>query len=159
MEKRSEGGKRNMINIQKPRAGFYVTAAALVLSIVGFVLYFKAFEALGYNDDRWVIALTVIAFWSMAFLTVNALFAGDSPFWSCVFYVIIVFALLIALAKFLSACLSPIGIYFTVNMGDMAAYAQGVPRCIAGVACYAVAAICIVVASFMKPTRDRGAKE
>ncbi len=147
-----------MLKLNKPRAGFYLLASAFVLVIGGFVLYFGAFDALSYSDDRWVIALTVIAFWSMAFLLVNSVLAGDKPFWTGVFYVIIVFALMFAFARFLSACLSPIGIYFTVTMGDMEAYALGVPRCIAGVICYVLATVCTIVAAFNKPVKEGGVR-
>ena len=148
-----------MLKIKIPRTGFYLLAAATVLTIVAFVMYFGAFEALSFETDRWVVALTVLAFWSMAFLMINSLFAGDAPFWTSAFYAVTVLALMFSFARMLMACLSPIGIYFTVNMGNMEAYAQGVPRCIAGVACYVVATICVVVSAFFRISKERRADE
>ena len=144
-----------MLKLKVPRTGFYLLLSATVLSAVAFGLYFGAFDALSFGDDKWVIALTVFSFWSMAVLMVNSLFAGDEPSWTGVFYVITVMALLVSMARLLMACLSPIGIYFTVNMGNMEAYALGVPRCIAGVACYLVATICVAVSAFFSPTKER----
>lgn len=144
-----------MLKLKVPRTGFYLLLGATVLSIVAFGLYFGAFDALSYSMDKWVVALTVLAFWSMAFLMINAIFAGDNPAWTGVFYIIAVMTLLVSMARLLMACLSPIGIYFTVNMGDMEAYALGVPRCIAGVACYVVATICISVSAFFCPAKER----
>lgn len=143
-----------MLNIKMPRTGFCLLVASVILSIVGFTLYFGAFDALSFSNDKWVIALNVIAFWSLAFLIVNSIFAGDKPAWTGVFYIIAVVTLLVATARFLMACLSPIAIYFTVNMGNMEAYAIGVPRCIAGVACYFVAVVCITVSAFFAPTKE-----
>lgn len=144
-----------MLKMKMPRTGFYLLVASVVLSIVGFSLFFGAFDALSFADDKWVIALNVIAFWCLAFLMVNSIFAGDEPTWTGVFYIIAVVTLLVAMARFLMACLSPIAIYFTVNMGNMEAYAIGVPRCIAGVACYFIAVVCITVSAFFSPTKER----
>ena len=138
------------MTIKKPSLGFGLLAACCVLAIVGFALYFATFNALGYSQDYWVIAMNVIALWSLLCLLANGLFAGNKPFFMDAFYAIAVFALVFATVKFLSPCLSPIGIYFTVhNMGDVEANAIGVPRAIAGVASYLLSIVCIIVASFV----------
>lgn len=148
-----------MIKIKKPSLGFWLLTAGLVLSIVAFVLYFMTYSALGYNQDYWVIAMMVIAYWSFACLLVNGLLAGNKPFFMDIFFAITAFALVFATIKFLTPCLSPIGIYFTVhNMGDVEANAIGVPRAIAGVVFYVLSVVCVVVASFVnlfkKEARD-----
>jgi len=138
-------------NNVKLGAGFILTAISFILTIVGFILYFTAINAMEYEADRFVVALTIMALWSLIFLIVNSLFVNDKPFWSSIFYIVITFTLFLGFSFFLSSFLSPIGVYFTVNMGDMEKYALGVPRCLAGVICYVLAIITNVVSSFFKP--------
>ncbi len=143
------------LQIKKPFVGFYLLACSLLFTIIGFALYFATFRTFDYQDDRWVIALTIISLYSILFLMINGLLAGDQPFWTGIFHLVITFALVISFANFLIPCLSPIGIYFTVNMGDMETYAIGVPRCLAGVAFYVLAILCNVVSSFFSPVFQR----
>lgn len=138
------------MKIKKPAIGFWLISAGLILSIVAFALYFATYDALGYNQDYWVIAMMVIAFWGFVCLIVNGLLVGNKPFFMDIFFVLVAFALVFATIKFLTPCLSPIGIYFTVhNMGDVEANAIGVPRAIAGVVFYLLSVVCVIVASFM----------
>lgn len=147
------------MKIKKPSLGFWLLTAGLVLSIVAFVLYFMTYDAFGYNQDYWVIAMMVIAFWSLACLIVNGLFAGNKPFFMDVFYAIAVFALVFAMIEFLTPCLSPIGIYFTVhNMGDVEANAIGVPRSIAGVVLFVLAVVCVLIAAFVNLSSKKEAQ-
>lgn len=144
------------IKIKKPSVGFWLLVGGLVLSVVAFILYFMTYNALGYSQDYWVIAMMVIAFWSLACLLVNGLLAGNRPFFMDVFYTIAVFCLVVATIKFLTPCLSPIGIYFTVqNMGDVEANAIGVPRCIAGVTLYVIAISLVIAASFINLSSNK----
>lgn len=146
-------------NNVKLGAGFVLTSISFILTIVGFILYFTAINAMEYEADRFVIALTIMALWSLIFLIVNSLFKNDNPFWTSIFYIVITFTLFLGFSFFLSSFLSPIGVYFTVNMGDMEKYALGVPRCLAGVACYVLAIITNVVSSFFKPfVMEKGAQ-
>ena len=142
----------------KPSVGYVLLAVSFVFAATAFVLYFTTYNALHYEANLYVIALTVIGLWSFGCLLANGLFAKNRPFWMDVFFVIGVFALVLAAILFLSSCLSPIGIYFTVNMGDVEANAAGVPRCLAGVAFYALSAILATVAAFLnfpaKEARD-----
>lgn len=136
--------------IKKPSIGFWFVSAGLALSIVAFALYFSTYKALGYNQDYWVIAMMVIALWGFGCLIVNGLLAGNKPFFMDIFYALVAFALVFATIKFITPCLSPIGIYFTVhNMGDVEANAIGVPRAIAGAVFYVLSVVCVVVASFV----------
>lgn len=138
------------MKLKKPSLGFWFISAGFVLSIVAFALYFATYNALGYSQDYWVIAMMVIALWSFVCLLVNGLLMGNKPFFMDVFYALAAFALVFATIKFLTPCLSPIGIYFTVhNMGDVEANAIGVPRAIAGVVFYLLSVICVIVASFV----------
>ena len=137
------------MKIKKPSLGYWLLTASFLLSIVAFVLYFMTYDALGYSQDYWVIAMMVIALWSLICLRFNGLLAGNKPFFMDVFYVLAAFALVFATIKFITPCLSPIAIYFTVhNMGDVEANAIGVPRAIAGAVFYLLAIVCVVVASF-----------
>ncbi len=138
-----------MIKIKAPRAGFYILAAALVLSIVAFIMYSATFDAFHFVSEKWVIALMIIAIWSITCLLINSLLMGNRPMFVDVLYIIAVFALVIAAIKFITPCLSPIGIYFTVhNMGDVEANAIGVPRSIAGIIIFVLAIVCVVVGAF-----------
>lgn len=144
------------MKMSKPSVGFWLLTAGLLLSVAGFVLYFMTYDALGYNQNYWVIAMMIIAFWSIACLLINGLFAGNKPFFMDIFYAIAVFAVVIAMLQFLTPCLSPIGIYFTVhNMGDVEANAIGVPRCIAGIILFVLAVACLLAAAFVKLVSDK----
>ncbi len=135
--------------IKKPSVGFYLSLASLVFAIVACVLYFLTYDALHFTD-RWVTALTFIGLWSLVFLTVSALVTGNKPFYVDIFYVIAAFTLTVAALKFLVPCLSPIGIYYTVTMGDMESYAVGVPRCIACCVFFVVSVVCLIVSAFFR---------
>lgn len=142
-----------MIKLKKPSVGFYLLIAAFVLSIVAFVFYFLTYSALGYSQNRWVIGMMIVCFWSFICLLAHALLGDGKPFWMDIFYIFAVFGLTISTILFLTPCLSPIGIYFTVgNMGDVEANAIGVPRCIAGVVFYILAIICAITAAFFNLT-------
>ena len=142
------------LKLRIPGVGFILLALAFIFTIVGFVLYFQTFDIFHYQQSKITIATTIISLWGMLFLIINALFKGDNPDAFNVFYLINAFALVFAFSYFLIPCLSPIGIYFTVNMGDMETYALGVPRCITGCVFYVLAMILNVCASFFKPTLD-----
>lgn len=147
------------MKLKKPSVGFWLTLVCFVFAIVAFVLYFTTFKALNYENNLWVIALSIIALWSMLCLLVNGLLAGNKPFFMDIFYVLAVFSLVLAMILFLSDCLSPIGIYFTVhNMGDVEANAAGVPRCIAGVAFYSVSFLMMIIAGFLKLMSEKKVK-
>lgn len=144
-----------MIKIAKLRAGFYILAAALLLSIAAFVVYNLTFDAFHYVTDRWIVALMIIVIWSIVCLLISSLFMGDKPLYIDALYIIAMFALVIAFIKFLTPCLSPIGIYFTVhNMGDVEANAIGVPRSIVGIVIYVLAIICLVVGAFFGRSKN-----
>ena len=148
------------MKIKKPSIGFWLVTASFLLSIVAFVLYFMTYSALGYNQEYWVIAMMIFAFWSFACLLVNGILVGNKPFFMDVFYALATFALVFATIKFITPCLSPIGIYFTVhNMGDVEANAIGVPRAIAGVVLYLLAIVCVVVASFMNLSKKEAVND
>ncbi len=143
-----------MIKIKAPRAGFYILAAALLLTIVAFIMYAVTFDAFHFVSDKWVVALMIIAIWSICCILINSLFMGNRPMFVDALYIIAIFALVIAAVKFFTPCLSPIGIYFTVhNMGDVEANAIGVPRSIAGIAVYVVAIVCVVVGAFFSTSK------
>lgn len=138
-----------MNKLKKPHIGFIFMALAFVLTIVAFSMSFVVYGIFGYAVNRWGVFLAVAAFWLTGFLLVNALFAGERPFWVSLLYVGVCVALTFAAILFIQPCLAPMGIYFTVgNMGDVEANAAGVPRAIVTVVLYVVALLCMVVAAF-----------
>ena len=140
-------------------AGFYLLLASLILTIVGFIYFFLTFNTFSYSYDKFVIALTIIAIYGTLFLLINGFLAGDRPRLVSIFYVINVFALMISFAYFLIPCLSPIGILFTVSMGDMETYAKGVPLCFVGVGCYVIAVILTVIAAFFPMIKKKAGEQ
>ena len=141
------------MKIKLPSIGLILLSVATIFTIVGFILYFSTFSVFNYQQSKVTIACTIMSLWGMIFLIVNGLFAGEKPVAFNIFYIINCFALAFAFSYFLIPCLSPIGVYFTVNMGDMETYALGVPRCIAGCVFYVLALILNIVASFFKVTK------
>ena len=143
-----------MIKIKQPRAGFILLAVTLHFVVASFIMYSATFNALRLLSDKWVIALMIIAIWSIVALLVNSLISGDRPLFADALYIIAMFALVIAFIKFLTPCLSPIGIYFTVhNMGDVEANAIGVPRSIAGIVLFVLTFILLIVSAFFMRTK------
>ena len=141
------------MKLNKPSIGFILLSIATIFTVVGFILYFSTFSVFNYQQSKITIACTIIALWSMISLIINSLFANDKPTLFNIFFLINVFALAFAFSYFLIPCLSPIGIYFTVNMGDMETYALGVPRCLAGCAFYVISILLNIVASFFTLTK------
>lgn len=140
------------LKIKIPGIGFVLLFISLIFTLIGFGLYFRTFSIFHYLESRITIAGTIIALWGTVFLLINSLFSKDNPIYLNVLYLTNVFALAFAFAYFLIPCLSPIGIFFTVNMGDMETYALGVPRCIAGCVFYVLALLSNILASFFSPS-------
>lgn len=140
------------LKIRKPGAGFFLLAVSLLLTIIGFCYFFSSYNVFGFVYSRTVIALTIIAMWSMLVLMGCALYGGERPLWLAAFYLVTVFCLAVSAIEFIKPGLGNIATYFTVNMGDMETYAVAVPRTITGVALYAVATLFALVASFFRAT-------
>ena len=137
------------------RAGFYLFIVAIIALAIGFASFLQAYEVFGYQTERWGISLTALSLWLMAFMIFNAFYGGNNPKWTWVIYAVITLFLIIAMIEFLTPCLSPMGIYFTVNnMGDVEANAIGVPKAIVGIVFYIISVLSIAVASFMKTVKD-----
>ncbi len=149
-----------LLTVKRPRAGFYITAAALVTAVVAFIMYFLTFDAFHYVTDRLVTALMILTIWSLVCLIVCGLLFGDEPFYIDVLRVAAVFCMTLATLKFLLPCLSPIGIYFTVhNMGDVEANAIGVPRSIVCVVFCVITVILMTVSAFFSAAKPKAAKK
>lgn len=141
--------------IKKCRAGVYLILIAVVAVSIGFVSFLKAYDVFGYKTERWGISMTAIGIWLLAFMVFNAFYGGNKPIWTWSIYVVVTFFFALSMIRFLTPCLSPIGIYFTVNnMGDVEANALGVPKAIVGVVCYLIAIISVIVSSFFKAVKD-----
>ncbi len=139
--------------LKKPGVGFILLSLSLVFIIVAFILFLKTYAIFEYDTNRWAITASILAIWFLVFILVNSLFKGDNPFWIVLIYGIITFLLTFAVVKFISPCFAPIGIYFTVIMGNVEQILAGVPRALAGAACYLVSILLILVASFLPSMR------
>lgn len=145
--------------LKKPGIGFYLTVGSLLFAVLAFIMYVVTFSAFHYTTDRWVTALLIIALWCEICLVVNAVLSGDKPFCMDIFYIGGIFALTVCAIKFLIPCLSPIGIYFTVNnMGDVEANALGVPRAIVCLIFFVISIVTLAVASFFNASAKQEVK-
>lgn len=134
----------------RPGAGTILLLASLVLLCVGFGFYFACFDALGYQQDRFVIAFSIIAMWIILALIVTDYIDAERPIYVTAVGLFYCFLVLFAFSRVLIPCLSPIGILFTVNMGDKEAFALGVPRCFASCGCYALSALTFLLSYFFR---------
>jgi hypothetical protein len=99
--------------------------------------------------------MTFIAIWGLAFMCINTLIVGEKPFWVSYINVLTPFLILLSAILFISPCLSPIGIYFTVgNMGNVEANAVGVPSVIRGVIFYMIGIIALIVSAFFPAVKE-----
>lgn len=140
------------LKIKKPGVGFYLLAASMLFTVIGFCYFFSSYDVFGFVYSRTVIALTVLALWSMTVLLASALYNGERPLWLAAFYLITVFGLAVSAVEFIKPGLGNIATYFTVNMGDMETYAVAVPQTITGVVMYVVAAVLAIASSFFRIT-------
>lgn len=140
------------LKIKKPGVGFYLLAASMLFTVIGFCYFFSSYNVFGFVYSRTVIALTVLALWSMTVLLASALYNGERPLWLAAFYLITVFGLAVSAVEFIKPGLGNIATYFTVNMGDMETYAVAVPQTITGVVMYVVAAVLAIASSFFRIT-------
>lgn len=140
------------LKIKKPGIGFYLLAASMLFTVIGFCYFFSSYSVFGFVYSRTVIALTVLALWSMTVLLASALYNGERPLWLAAFYLITVFGLAVSAVEFIKPGLGNIATYFTVNMGDMETYAVAVPQTITGVVMYVVAAVLAIASSFFRIT-------
>lgn len=141
--------------IKKCRAGVYLLLLAVVAAAIGFASFLTAYDIFGYKTERWGISMTAMGLWLSAFMVFNAFYGGNKPKWTWALYVFVTFFFTLSMIRFLTPCLSPIGIYFTVNnMGDVKANALGVPKAIIGAVFYLVAIISVIASSFFKTVKD-----
>jgi hypothetical protein len=131
-----------------PHIGFYLLIASLVCLIVAYILSIATFNAFSYDVNKFVLVLPIFASIIIILEIAMSFIDKDKPFWTrgidLLFSVFVIFAF----ANLLIPFLTPIGIYFTVNMGDTETYAIAIPRCIAGCIFYVVSAIIFVASSF-----------
>ena len=142
-----------MTKMKKPGIGFILLSLSLVCVIVAFVLYLKTYSIFEYDTNRWGISCTILAIWFLLFININGLFKGEKPFWTSIIYGVVISLLVVAVTQFINPCLAPMGIYFTVIMGNVEQILAGVPRAIAGAVFYVVAIVLILVSSFLPLNR------
>lgn len=142
-----------------PSVGFYLLAVSFVTLIVGYILSFATFNAFGYTLNRFVIIFPIFAMIITILNLVTSFLDERRPFWASILDLGYSSLTLLSFAHLLIPFLTPIGIYFTVNMGDMETYAIGVPKCITGCVFYLVSTILFVAASFFKNWKVKSASE
>lgn len=143
-----------MNTFKQLKRGFYLLLVSLIFAIAAFIMNFSTFDAFHYENDRYIIALMIISFWCLLCIIITSVINHKEGKIIDVLYLIAIFAITIALVKFLIPCLSPIGIYFTVhNMGDVEANAIGVPRSIITISLFVISIATLISSSFF-PVRE-----
>ncbi len=135
-------------SIPIPGVGSILQLLSLILLVVGFIFYFACWSAFGYGQDRFVIAFTILAIWVSILMLATDFFDAKRPIWVASIGLVYCFFVLFSFGRILAPCISPIGILFTVNMGDMETYAIGVPRCFVSIGGYLLSALFFVASSF-----------
>jgi hypothetical protein len=140
---------------EKLNVGFFLAVFALIFTVLAGVLFYRTYTVFGYVLNRWVFTLTLLSAWGLLMSLVNAVAVGERPYWFTFIHVFISFFLMMALILFIKPCLSPIGIYFTVNMGDVETNAVGVPLSLEAAGAYALAFFCNLLVAFFGTTKPR----
>ncbi len=133
-----------------PFVGFYLYVASFIVLLVAYIIALSTFNAYSLSPDRFVIIFPLFAMWIIVVQIVMSFVDKNKPAWFNAIDLLFCFLVLFAFGKLLIPFLTPIGIYFTVNMGDMETYAIVVPRCIAGCVLFVVSSLLFVVGSFFK---------
>lgn len=142
-----------------PYVGFGAYIIALGLLIAGFILSILTFKVFGYDVDRFVIVLPILAAWILIVQLTMSFVDKDKPVWTNIIDIAYCVLVLFALAKTLIPFLTNIATYYTVAMGDMGTFAIGVPRCITACVLFAVSCIFFIVGSFFKVVIRTGDKQ
>ena len=142
-----------------PFVGFYLYIVAFVILLVAYILALTTFSAYSLSPDRFVVIFPLFAMWIIIVQVVMSFIDEDKPFWLNTIDLLFCFLVLFAFGRLLIPFLTPIGIYFTVNMGDLETYAIVVPRCIAGCVLFAVSCIVFITGSFFKVAIIKEGKE
>ena len=133
-----------------PFVGFYLYVLSLVLLIVGYVISMSAFQAFSLDVDRFVLIFPIFAMWIIIVQVVMSFVDVNKPLWMGAADLLFCFLVLFAFGRVLIPFLTPIGIYFTVNMGDVATYAIAIPRCITGCVFLIASCIFFIAGNFFK---------
>ena len=136
------------------RPAIYLQVVALIMVIIAYGNYFHTMSAFMFPVDRWVMVMSVSAIILLSFSIINSLLMAEqfgSIFVTCAMVVM----LILSVCLYLTPCLSPIGIYFTVgNMGNVEANAVGVPSVIRGVIFYMIGIIALIVSAFFPAVKE-----
>ena len=138
--------------IRIPGLGFGAAALAFVCVLVAFILYFPTYSAGGYAQSRWTIMCCVLSMWLLLLLIANGLFFGEKPAWASVIYAAAAFLITYGALRFIQPCLTQIGIYFTVNMGDIEMNRAVTYYSITAEVFYVLGAVFTIVSAFLPMT-------
>lgn len=136
------------LKFKMPSLGLYFYVAALAILIAAYVIAIQTFNAFSLAVDRFVLIFPIFAMYIIVLQIVMSYLDDDKPIWFGAIDLLFCFFVLFSFGKLLSPFLTIIGIYFTVNMGDISTYAIVVPKCITGCILFAVSGIVFVTGSF-----------
>ena len=144
-----------MLKNKRISAGFYFLITASVFAILGVAFYGVAYSIFEYAYDRLALSLTIVSVWLIGFLLIDAIFTRDNPKFSMTFYALAFFMLTYSVIRFITPCLTPIGIIFTVgNMGDYAKTAAATNYCLFATGFYIVSLHFLFVGTILGTTRN-----
>ena len=133
-----------------PFVGFYLYVVSFIVLLVAFIISLSTFKAFNQTPDRFVVIFPIFAMWIILIEIAMSFVDKHKPVWFNAIDLLFCFFVLFAFGKLLIPFLTPIGIYYTVNMGDLETYAIVVPRCITGCVLFVVSALLFVAGSFFK---------
>lgn len=141
-----------------PFVGFGLYFVSFVLLLVAYIIAILAFTGFNLPVDRFVLIFPIFGMVIILAQLVVSMLDENKPLWFDGINVLFCFLVLFSFARLLIPFLTPIGIYFTVNMGDVETYAIVVPRCITGCILFAVSCLFFIAANFFKVTYKKEAK-
>ena len=133
-----------------PFIGFYFYAASFIVLLIAFIFALSAFNGFNLSPDRFVVVFPLFAMWIILIEVVMAFVDKNKPAWFHAIDILFCFFVLFAFGKLLIPFLTPIGILYTVNMGDVEIYKIVVPRCLAGCVLFVISTVFFIAGSFFK---------
>lgn len=149
---------KNIFKNKTPFVGFYFYVASLIVLIIAYVIAISTFNAYGLPPDRFVIVFPIFAMWIIFAQILMSFVDENKPIWFNATDILFCFFVVFTFGRLLIPFLTAIGIYFTVNMGDMETFAIVVPRCITGCAMLVASCVLFIAGSFFKIVKIKEAK-
>ena len=141
-----------------PYIGFYIYIISLITLIIGYITAIQTFNIFQYKLDRFVMIFPLFAMWIILLEIIVSIVDINKPAFTATIDVLFSVFVIFAFAKTLIPFLTNIATFFTVNMGDMALFAVGVPRCITACVLFIVSGIIFIAGSFFKVVKIKEVK-